>query len=112
MHGDDNKINSIVLPNNNLRGTLPTGLRDVDGAGPDPNDPIKNPGFEITLPSNPGLSGSIPGELASINNLAVIQIPGCSLEGTLPSTFMQARSLQYIFLFFVDSNFVLQAPRL
>ena len=94
---DDNKINSIVLPNNNLRGTLPTGLRDVDGAGPDPNDP-NNPGFEITLPSNPGLSGSIPGELASINNLAVIQIPGCSLEGTLPSTFMQARSLQYILL--------------
>ena len=68
---DGLKVDALVLPNNNLRGVLPSQLGDLSHLR----------GLHL---SNNELTGELPQELSRLGQLAVVDIKGNKLTGCVP----------------------------
>jgi Leucine-rich repeat (LRR) protein len=68
------RVNQIILNSNNLIGTLPSELGQLDGL------------VTIACSNDDGLIGEIPVELFQIESLKQIGIGNCSLTGTIPKS--------------------------
>jgi Leucine-rich repeat (LRR) protein len=92
-NNDSIHVNSVILPNNNLFGTIPASLGNLDGVIP-----------TITL-SNNRLSGSLPASLANLatGDLFVLQVDHNMLSGPIPS--MGSPFVDQVFLDISYNNF-------
>ena len=81
------RVTELVLDDNNLRGTLPAELGNLEQLE------------RLVLDGN-GISGRIPPELGNLSNLTMLTLRGNSLEGPIPSELGNLTGLDTLDLFF------------
>lgn len=84
VEGD--RVKKVILNSNNLIGTLPTELGQLNNL------------VTIACSNDDGLTGEIPVELFQIDSLKQIGIGNCSLTGTIPNNIGNCSCLTEIFL--------------
>jgi len=82
---DDSSVQEINLANNNLSGTLPPELGDLEQLS------ILNLNWNE-------LSGALPSELSSLQSLYLLDCSSNQLSGSLPSSLGSLTNLQYCYL--------------
>jgi len=77
----NNRVLDVSLYSNNLNGTIPTEIGNLDGM------------YNINLAGNQ-LSGSIPTEIGNLNLLTNLYLHENDLQGTIPSSVVNMTSLE------------------
>ena len=71
---DDGRVTELTITSNNLDGTLPSSLGDLEYLE------------VLNLELNDGLSGSIPEELGNLSNLTFLKFSATGLSGSIPGS--------------------------
>jgi Leucine-rich repeat (LRR) protein len=79
-------ITKIVLPNNNLIGTIPSEIGSLQMLN------------TLSLYNNRGITGSIPVSIGQLSALQYVYLYTCSLTGTIPSSLFDITGLQWVSL--------------
>ncbi len=93
--GVDNGVVDLSLPNNNLKGTIPHEIGDLQNLR------------SLYLNENVDLHGEIPDEIGNLTKMQNLQIASCSISGTIPSTIENCRELEVLVLSNNDMSGVL-----
>ena len=83
---DDGRVTELTITSNNLDGTLPSSLGDLEYLE------------VLNLELNDGLSGSIPEELGNLSNLTFLKFSATGLSGSIPGSLGRLSNLRTLHL--------------
>jgi Leucine-rich repeat (LRR) protein len=81
------RVVRLILSTNNLSGTIPTELAQLDSLN------------TLSIWDNKGITGSIPSELSKLKKLEYLRISNEKLTGTVPCELASLPRLKYLYLF-------------